>query len=418
MQFHVLLASDFFPPFIGGSERQTYLLSKKLSQLGHKVDVATIWHEGLPEHESDSGVTIHRLQALMTQVPFFSKDPKRRFHPPFPDPALILRLRKLIRRTKPAIVHASGWIAYSCAIALMGKRIPLVVSARDYGYSCATRTLLYHGQVCSGPSASKCINCAAGTYGKPKAFAAVLGILGSRRSFTYKISAMHSDTSFVQNIVERDLLGKSRNTRKIRRQVIPSALDTSSGEELNLTLAESLPREPYILFVGALQSNKGLPVLLAAYQKLESPPPLVLIGSVWPDTPDKFPPGVVVLKNFPHPNVMDAWDRCLFGVVPSVWPEPFGQVSVEAMSRGKAVIAAAIGGIPEIIIDDRNGLLVPPGDADALANALRKLIQNKELRERLGRAGQADAERYNLDDTIRQFEGLYLDLINDTSRRQ
>lgn len=418
MQFRVLLASDFFPPFIGGSERQTYLLSKKLAQLGHKVDVATIWHEGLPEHESDSGVTIHRLQALMTQVPFFSKDPKRRFHPPFPDPALIWRLRKLIHRTKPAIVHASGWIAYSCAIALTGNRIPLVVSARDYGYSCATRTLLYRGQVCSGPSVSKCIKCAASPYGAPKAFAAVLGILGGRRLLTYKISAVHSDTSFVQNIVERDLFGKSRNALRIRRQVIPSALDTSDEESVNLKFTDSLPQEPYILFVGALQSNKGLPVLLAAYQKLEAPPPLVLIGSVWPDTPDKFPPGVVVLKNLPHANVMNAWDGCLFGVVPSIWPEPFGQVSVEAMSRGKAVIAAAIGGIPEIIIDGRNGLLVAPGDVDALANALRKLIKDKELRERLGRAGQVDARRFNVDSAIRQFEGLYMDLINDTSRYQ
>ena len=55
----------------------------------------------------------------------------------------------MIRSFKPDVVHAYGWFSYSGALALLGTNIPLLISARDYGYSCATRTLVYRGeQVC------------------------------------------------------------------------------------------------------------------------------------------------------------------------------------------------------------------------------------------------------------------------------
>src|SRR4029077_11673894 len=86
-------------------------------------------------------------------------------------------------------------------------------------------------------------------------------------------------------------------------------------------LAE-LADKPFILFFGALQPHKGLLTLLDAYSGLDPPPPLVLIGSVWPDTPRYFPAGVTVMRNVPHADVMKAWERSLFGVVPSIWPDP------------------------------------------------------------------------------------------------
>ena len=65
---------------------------------------------------------------------------------------------------------------------------------------------------------------------------------------------------------------------------------------------------------------------------------------------------------------------------------------LEAMAAGLPVVASAVGGIPELVVDGETGLLVPPGDPDALADALGKLITDPELRQRLGAAGRARAE--------------------------
>ena len=98
---------------------------------------------------------------------------------------------------------------------------------------------------------------------------------------------------------------------------------------------EQLPGEPYILFVGALRRVKGVQQLLDAYEQLEEAPPLVLIGTWESDSPDRLPPGVQVLPNLPHRAVMAAWEGALFGVIPSLWPEPLGSVVYEGHEPGE-----------------------------------------------------------------------------------
>jgi glycosyltransferase involved in cell wall biosynthesis len=142
MGLRILLASDHYPPFIGGAHRQTQLLAHELHQRGHEVNVATVWSGCLPEEEDDVGVRVFRLKQLRTWLPWVVHDQKQRHQPPFPDPITVAGLRRLIRRFKPDVVHAYGWFSYSSALALLGTQIPLLISVRDYGYSCATRTLV------------------------------------------------------------------------------------------------------------------------------------------------------------------------------------------------------------------------------------------------------------------------------------
>jgi glycosyltransferase involved in cell wall biosynthesis len=77
----------------------------------------------------------------------------------------------------------------------------------------------------------------------------------------------------------------------------------------------------------------------------------------------------------------------------STRPEPFGLVIAEAMACGRAVVATAAGGAAEIVSDGVDALAVPPGDAGALAAAIRRLVESPELRARLGAAGRETAER-------------------------
>src|SRR5207249_10608388 len=81
---------------------------------------------------------------------------------------------------------------------------------------------------------------------------------------------------------------------------------------------------------------------------------------------------------------------------------------LEAMARRKPVVASAVGGIPEVLTDGLDGLLVPPGDTQALAEALGRLARSPSLRERIGEAGyQTVVERFSIEAMVRRVPGVY-----------
>lgn len=94
-------------------------------------------------------------------------------------------------------------------------------------------------------------------------------------------------------------------------------------------------------------------------------------------------------------------------VLPSM-REAQGISILEAMARRKPVIASAVGGIPEVVTDGVDGLLVPPGDSAALADAIVRLARSPSLRERIGEAGYATvAQRFSIDAQVHGIEAIY-----------
>lgn len=411
----LLLVTDHYPPFIGGAQRQSYLLARHMAAQGHEVNVVTPWHGGLPAREETEGIVVHRVRQLRTAIPALVRDRRQRHQPPFPDPVTVANLRRIIRETRPELVHAHGWVAYSAAAALAGQRIPLLLSARSYGYFCATRTMLHKGLPCTGPAPRKCLACASRDYGVLKGVVAVATVAAGRPLLVRKMTGLHGVGTYVHD-VNFDYLGGDRMEadQQLVRATIPSVVDVGSspdGTPIEAHLAR-LPKQPYILFVGAFRRPKGLEVLFEAYRRLESPPPLVLIGTFERDCPHPatFPPGTVVLTEVPHPAVMSAWDRALFGVMPSLWREPFGTVVAEGMSRGRPVIGTQIGGHADII-DEDSGILVPQGDVDALEQAMRGLIEDPDRREAMGRAARLRAQLFAAESVLPRFEQVYRDML-------
>ncbi|MDP9270415.1 MAG: glycosyltransferase family 4 protein [Chloroflexota bacterium] len=94
-------------------------------------------------------------------------------------------------------------------------------------------------------------------------------------------------------------------------------------------------------------------------------------------------------------------------VLPSL-REAQGISILEAMARRKPVVASAVGGVPEVLTDGVDGLLVPPGDVPALADALARLARSPSLRERIGEAGHATVvDRFSIDAMVRRIEEVY-----------
>lgn len=414
-RMRVLIVSDQHPPFIGGANRSVELLSRGLVERGHRVVVATAWQEGLPRVEEAGGVTIHRIRDLTSRAGWISEDPYKHNPPPFPDPEAIVEMRRLIRDLEPDLVHAYGWLSHSVAAALREGEAPLLLSTRDFGNVCALRTLIYKNRLlCSGPKLAKCLDCASTYYGPPKGTVAAASVLGSGPLLRRRVTAIHSVSHYVAEQMELHLRVPGVLTR-----VIPNFHEDTSQLPVDGEILAQLPDEPYILYVGAFRLIKGIEELAAAYRSLEDPPPLVVVGPRASDTPASFPPaGVVAIEDVPHATVMAMWDRALFGVLPTKAPEALGNVVHEAMSKGRPMIGTRPGGQEDMIEDGRSGLLVPGGDSEALASAMRTLIDDPELRERLGRRALELAPQYTPEVVMPQLEQLYRDTIQRFGERR
>lgn len=97
--------------------------------------------------------------------------------------------------------------------------------------------------------------------------------------------------------------------------------------------------------------------------------------------------------------------------LPSLF-EGMPNIALEAMAAGLPVVATAVGGTPEVVIDGKTGLLVPPRDAEALASALTRLLKNPQLREEMGQAGRKRVEsEFSIHDTVRRVRRLYDNLV-------
>jgi glycosyltransferase involved in cell wall biosynthesis/GT2 family glycosyltransferase len=397
----VLLVTDSYPPLVGGATFWSQQVAREMSKRGHEVTLATTWQPDTPAFEEDGTVAVHRLRDLTSRVPGISADPYRHNPPPFPDPEAVLRLRRLIKRTKPDLVHSYGWLTHSVAAALLGTDVPLLVSTQDYGNVCALRTLFRHGEICSGSAPTKCLECAGSNYGAVKGAVAVGGIFGSRPLLRRKVTRIHSISRYVAEVIERDL------NPPAPIEIVPNFGEDVSGAPVEEEILAQLPEQPFILFVGALRKVKGIEELCAAYQQLDKPPPLILAGPLAPDTPEKFPAGVTVLTSVPHPTVMAMWDRALFGVFPSKWPEPLGNVVYEAMSRGRAVIGTRPGGHEDMIEDGETGLLVGAGEVEELREAMSRLIGDAGLREQLGERARERSGSFTSAAVLPELERLY-----------
>jgi glycosyltransferase involved in cell wall biosynthesis len=159
-----------------------------------------------------------------------------------------------------------------------------------------------------------------------------------------------------------------------------------------------LPSSPRALFVGVLERYKNVDGLADAWRRVASRVPearLHVVGSgalqpVVEQLVDDFPAQTSWMERLTPSEVAAALDDSTLLVLPSR-SEGMGRVIVEAFCRARPVVASRVGGIPDLVQDGSNGLLVEPGDADVLADALVRVLDDPELAERLGAGAHSSA---------------------------
>ncbi|MEL6164321.1 MAG: glycosyltransferase family 4 protein, partial [Cyanobacteria bacterium J06628_3] len=179
---------------------------------------------------------------------------------------------------------------------------------------------------------------------------------------------------------------------------------------------------PTVAFAGRLVYEKGIDVLLKAFAEVKErvgEAELMIAGQGVEEQNLKalaeelgVQKSVQWLGHITIQELEQHFDNAWVQVVPSLWAEPFGNVTTEAMMRGTAVIASAMGAQPEIVRDNETGFLVPPGDVTALADALLKLLSNRQLAEEMGQAGHKRAiEEFSEERRTQNFLDIYQEII-------
>ncbi len=159
---------------------------------------------------------------------------------------------------------------------------------------------------------------------------------------------------------------------------------------------QPLPERPGAVFVGMLEAYKNVDGMVAAWRRVAAAMPdalLIMIGrgrqhAAVEALVREFPDRVEYHPELPPDAVADALDRSTVLVLPS-WPEGLGRVIIEAFARGRGVVATSAGGVLDLVTDGVEGILIPPADTGALVDALQRVLGERELAERLGRAAHA-----------------------------
>jgi glycosyltransferase involved in cell wall biosynthesis len=122
-----------------------------------------------------------------------------------------------------------------------------------------------------------------------------------------------------------------------------------------------------------------------------------------------------MLGHVPWQQLADLYRRASVFVMPSFY-ETFGISVIEAMAFGLPVVATRTGGLPEVVDDGVTGILVPAGDAEALADALIRLLRDPDLRRRMGQAGQERVRaEFTIDRVVSQTLAVYESVILNKS---
>ncbi len=375
-----------FHPTVGGIETYSYNLAKGLVDAGHYVKVYTALVPGRKPREVWEGIEICRLRSVV-----------RPFSYPFM-PGLIPTLT----RDGCDILHAHINSPMTVDFTAFSSRlvgIPLVIT--------------YHADALITDIASR------------------TPILRRWLSQVYWLSR-HIAASIASKILITSPLyleiSEFLQRYRDKTSVIPAVVDPYFLSPLEKTASAKAafgysPEELLILFVGRLVPYKGLNVLLRAFRRVHKQIPearLAIVGT-GPELPrlqriiqkQGLEKVVKFHMHLTRENLRKAYSACDVFVLPSrSRSEAFGIVLLEAMARGKPVVATHVGGVPYVVNDHETGLLVPPYDPVPLSNAISLMLTNYELREQFGIAARDRVEKqFRRERVMRQLEQIYFDLL-------
>jgi glycosyltransferase involved in cell wall biosynthesis len=355
----IAIVTATFPPYFGGTGNVAYHNARCLAELGHAVTVYTAAKTGSMRTAGERlrGVTIRRFRPLMAigNAPLL------------PQLALVER---------HDLIHLHYPFIFGAEIVLLLRRL------RDYPY-----VLTYHNDLLSPGLKGKLFSAYDRVW-------ATMVLAGAARVFVPSLDAVAGSRT----------LTSFRARHPTRMQELPNGVDVElfspdiDGSAIRQSIALDEGRF-VLLFVGMMDSahhpKGGVTVLLDALARLADPGIRLVLagGGDWAPKYAEMAANLGLARQvrfigqIPHADLGPYYAAADVVVQPSQLFEPFGMVAVEAMASGRPVITSDLPGTRRVVGDAGGGVLVPPGDPVALADAIRAIDSDASLRQRLSSAG-------------------------------
>lgn len=358
----LVMLTHYWDPHVGGIESVARQQARRFATLGATVEVHTTrlprsasrvseWTP--PSGPGSLHIVRHRAADVLART--------LRVPVPIPAPTMVRAVIAAVRRADAVVVH--GHTYPTSVIGALGARTvgrPLV--------------LMQHSPwVAYGPLRDRLERAVDRTLGRFVIGSADRVVAVSEHTAAY-VRSLRAGTSVT---------------------VVPNGVDTTRFCPPSGSVERPAGRRPVVLFVGRLVHRNGWEVLLDAWDRFElaDRAELRIVGS-GPDIARALRraatlASVTVVGHVPDHALVDEYRAATVVAVPSVTGEGFGLVAAEALACGTPVVASADGGLSEVVRDEVDGLLVRPGDAEALAVALRRVVHDAALRARLASSAGA-----------------------------
>lgn len=365
-----VFASALYPS-LGGVEELVRELAHAYRHRGHDVLLITNrWPRSLPPEDSLDGIEMYRFPL----------------------------------RTPAASVKA--WISYRVSTRAVQKKVDSLLKDRSID--------LLHVQ-CVGPNGLYALR-ASVRLGLPL-------VVTTQGEITMDAGRLYQRSQFMNDVL-RSLCQRADAVTAVSQKTADDLLTQIGAAPLPIKVifngtsvnqfASAPPLHhdrPYLSAVGRLTPEKGFGVLIEAFARSNVKTHDLLIGGSGPQEHDlrdlisqyRLDGQVHLLGRLDRGHVAALHAGADLFVLPSVVDEGFPLACIEAMSSGKAVVATRTGGIPELISDGQNGILVEKGDIASLANSIARLVADEHLRDRLGRSAFESAARLDWEAIADQY---------------
>jgi glycosyltransferase involved in cell wall biosynthesis len=382
----VLLVNKFYYRR-AGAETALFNLAELLESRGHVVVPFSTQHpENLPSrYEGDfasyselDGSNTVRQSVRATRNVLYSREARR-------------KIERIIEREKPDVAHLHN-IYHHLSPSILGPlrkhSIPTVMTLHDYKVVCPAYTLYTGGQACErcrgGKFASAVFRrCSKGRLGRSALLAAEAYLHGPVLRSYKKVDLFLSPSRFLLDKVRE--MGFDRPAA-----VVPNVF--FAGRFLPATSASGRR----IVYAGRLTQEKGVATFLRAVRDIPSEVRIIGTG------PDEAKlreiaagagsASIRFLGHLPFPELLDEIRDSLFVVCPSEWYENLPYAVLEAFALGKPVVAARIGGLPELVRDGETGLFFEPGDAEEMKLRMKTLLDDPAAAARMGKEARRFVE--------------------------
>ena len=324
------------------------------------------------------------------------------------------KMQEAIDDFKPDVVHLNNFqrqLSASIVEACNEAKIPVVFTAHDMQAICPSSAMLYKGKICE--------DCIKANYGccikksciKNSKLKSILGVIESiyyRKKRIYsKIDCIITPSKFLQD----KLISGNLNYKRIT--TIHNFVNDSKENNNNND-------NGYAFYFGRLSIEKGILNLVEAIKKIDSGK-LIIAG----DGPErrkienfvkrnKLEDRITLVGYLNQEQIREYIKKSKFIVLPSIWYENCPYSILEAMEIGKPIIGSRIGGIPELIEDEKNGFLYEYNNIDELATKMRLLLENDKLAQSQGKESRKlYEEKYSEEIYYNKIYKIYKSLLED-----